>query len=86
LSTRAVYHLSPGVRVRKEDFGLLFYNSRNTNLTFVKSGDWLEIACGPPEDDRLTVHAASSAEEARVERLIEALKRKGLVVEKGTSL
>jgi len=30
------------VRVRKEDFGLLFYDTRSTRLTFVRSGDALE--------------------------------------------
>lgn len=30
--------LTPWARVRQEDFGLLFYNRRDTRLTFVKSG------------------------------------------------
>lgn len=29
------------VRVRPEDFGLLFYDTRSTRLTFVRSGDRL---------------------------------------------
>jgi putative mycofactocin binding protein MftB len=32
----------PWVRVRREDFGLLFYDTRSTRLTFVRSGDRLE--------------------------------------------
>jgi len=35
------YALTPGVQVRREDFGLLFYDSRGPRLTFVHSGPWL---------------------------------------------
>jgi hypothetical protein len=31
------YHLHPLVRGRNESFGLLFYNTRDTMLTFVRS-------------------------------------------------
>ena len=37
-----LYGLAPGVSVRKESFGLLFYNAKDTNLTFVKSGDLID--------------------------------------------
>jgi len=32
------YQLAPGIRVRQESFGLLFYNSQSTKLTFIESG------------------------------------------------
>ena len=36
-----VYLVPDWVRVRAEDFGLLFYDTRSTRLTFVRSGDRL---------------------------------------------
>ncbi len=35
------YLVPDWVRVRPEDFGLLFYDTRSTRLTFVRSGDRL---------------------------------------------
>jgi hypothetical protein len=35
------YLVPDHVRVRQEDFGLLFYDTRSTRLTFVRSGDRL---------------------------------------------
>ena len=35
------YLVPDWVRVRQEDFGLLFYDSRSTRLKFVRSGDRL---------------------------------------------
>lgn len=37
------YAVCAPVRVRKEAFGLLFYNTEESRLTFVKSGDLLRI-------------------------------------------
>ncbi len=34
-----VYHLRPGVQVRREAFGLLFYNYKGPRLYFVPSRD-----------------------------------------------
>ena len=36
------YKLKEGTRVRKEEFGLLFYDSRIPQLIFVPSGRWIE--------------------------------------------
>ncbi len=33
--------LADGVQVRKEDWGLLFYESSRHQVYFVRSGDWL---------------------------------------------
>lgn len=35
------YLVPEWIRVRQEDFGLLFYDTRSTRLTFVRSGDRL---------------------------------------------
>jgi putative mycofactocin binding protein MftB len=37
-----VYHLNKGVQVRREKFGLLFYNYRGPRLYFVPSQELLE--------------------------------------------
>jgi putative mycofactocin binding protein MftB len=36
------YLVPDWVRVRRESFGLLFYDTRSTKLTFVRSGDSIE--------------------------------------------
>jgi putative mycofactocin binding protein MftB len=81
LTEDACYHLSPGVRVRREAFGLLFYNSRDTKLTFVKSGDLLDIETLSPGSRGLTIHSDISEGEAKVMRLLETLRKKGLIIE-----
>jgi putative mycofactocin binding protein MftB len=35
------YRLAHGISVRREKFGLLFYNSKGPKLTFVRSGPWI---------------------------------------------
>jgi putative mycofactocin binding protein MftB len=75
------YHLSPGVRVRRENFGLLFYNSRDTRLTFVKSGDLLDITFISSRDRGLTIHEYSREREAKAQCVLEILLKKGLVIE-----
>ncbi len=74
------YHLSPWARARQEQFGLLFYDTRSTTMTFVRSGDHL---LAPPFDDRtrpLGIVTHSPAEELRVTRVLDGLEAKGLVV------
>jgi putative mycofactocin binding protein MftB len=75
------YRLSPGVRARRERFGLLFYNSRDTKLTFVKSGEFFDVAPDSECDFRLTVCRDNSEGEGKIKRLLEALLKKGLIVE-----
>jgi putative mycofactocin binding protein MftB len=38
------YPLADGIKARRESFGLLFYNSKTTSLTFVHSGNLFEVA------------------------------------------
>jgi putative mycofactocin binding protein MftB len=69
---------APGVRVRREGFGLLFYDTGSTNLTFVKSGDLLEIA-SDSEGLLLTTRDQDGAGNTKARRILERLIKKGLI-------
>lgn len=74
------YCLSPGVKARREKFGLLFFNSKDTNLTFVKSGDLLDIEVSG-NSFMLTVNLNNIIEEAKLIRCIKVLLNKRLIIE-----
>ena len=75
------YHLASGIRARRETFGLLFYNSKDTNLTFVKSGNLLNIERLPENKFILITEHSKIHEKSKLTRLINVLLEKGLVVE-----
>jgi putative mycofactocin binding protein MftB len=78
---RPAEHLVPDwVRVRSEDFGLLFYDTRSTRLTFVRSGE--SLVPPPFTGPRRVLRAAALDEERRpvVSRLLQNLVAKGLIV------
>jgi putative mycofactocin binding protein MftB len=67
--------------VRREDFGLLFYDTRSTKLTFVRSGDSL---APPPFTGRrrmLRVASETGSRAAVLSRLLADLVAKGLLVD-----
>jgi putative mycofactocin binding protein MftB len=73
------------VRVRQEEFGLLFYDARSTNLTFVRSGDRL---VPPPFTGPRRVLGVRRLDEGwrpALSRLLQNLVAKGLIVASGTS-
>ena len=67
------------VRVRSEDFGLLFYDTRTTNLTFVRSGARLVVAPGSPGEERELLLAGVDGRDAATARLLQTLQEKGLI-------
>ncbi len=76
------YVLHPACRVRKEEFGLLFYDLRGPKLLFVETGDLLEpehFNVGVASDDVSAVR--SHAERMRVGRLLKSLADKGFLCE-----
>jgi putative mycofactocin binding protein MftB len=81
LLRRTTDYLVPDwVRVRRESFGLLFYDTRSTRLTFVRSGDGL---IPPPFTGLRRVLRVSPLDEKRcaaVSRLLQKLVAKGLIV------
>jgi putative mycofactocin binding protein MftB len=74
----AIYTVSPHVRVRKESFGLLFYNADDSRLTFVKSRDLLQIQVHP--NGAKTIAASLKPEtQTKVRRLLDHLLKKRLI-------
>jgi hypothetical protein len=84
------------VRVRQEDFGLLFYDTRSTRLTFVRSGDRLVPPPFTGDQRMLRVAAETGGDETEagggtdvtpgaavdpgLSRLLDGLVAKGLLV------
>ena len=74
----AVYTISPHVRARKEAFGLLFYNTEDSRLTFVKSGDILQIEA-PPHGVKRIAASLEPETQTRVRKLLDHLIEKRLI-------
>jgi putative mycofactocin binding protein MftB len=73
-------YVVPGsVRVRPEDFGLLFYDTRTTNLTFVRSGTRLSVSPGAPIEERELQLAGHDGRHDVTARLLQTLQEKGLI-------
>lgn len=78
----STYLLDPACRVRKEKFGLLFYDLRGPRLLFAETGELLGpelFRQGGVGDDLLA--GRSHAEQARVKRLLKSLVEKGFLRE-----
>jgi len=75
----AAYLVPEHVRVRSEDFGLLFYDTRSTRLTFVRSGDRLTP---PPFTGarRALALTAAAESDAALSRVLADLVKKGLLL------
>ncbi len=76
------YVLHPDCRVRREGFGLLFYDLKGPRLLFAASGDLLEpdaFTAGGAAARRLAT--APGPERRRVERLLRTLVEKGFLLE-----
>jgi putative mycofactocin binding protein MftB len=76
------YVLHPACRVRKEQFGLLFYDLRGPRLLFAETGDLLPLELlqqGEVHGDALAQRPR--AEQVRVERLLKSLAEKGFLRE-----
>lgn len=77
MQTETVYSLKDGVQVRKEKFGLLFYNYRGPRLYFVPSKDLLDAKLfeGHLKKDELieNIHAAHSWPVGWIEQWVETV-------------
>lgn len=80
LPRTTTYLVPDWVRVRRESFGLLFYDTRSTRLTFVRSGESL---VPPPFTGPHRVLRVDLLDEGRrpaMSRLLRSLLTKGLIV------
>lgn len=76
MANENLYHLSLHSRARRESFGILFYNSRDGKLTFVRSGDSLDV--GESEKGSFLVPAGDEVLN-KTSLIIKALMTKGLL-------
>jgi putative mycofactocin binding protein MftB len=74
------YAITSPMRVRKEAFGLLFYNTEDSRLTFVKSGDLLQINVLPHGAKTITA-PLEPENRSRVRKLLDHLLKKRLICE-----
>ena len=66
--------------MRSEAFGLLFYDTRSTNLTFVRSGGRLVPQATTASGEReLAVSEPEAQVSGAVARVLQTLETKGLV-------
>jgi putative mycofactocin binding protein MftB len=72
--------IAPRVRVRKEAFGLLFYNKEESRLTFVKSGDLLNIKTLPGGEKTIEADLKPGTQ-MKVRKLLDHLIKKRLICE-----
>lgn len=81
------YVLREAVKARREVFGLLFYNSADTTLTFVRSGGLLDVEGKGHAEFRLRLNPERvwCSDEDRPKRIIDSLLQKGLIVETRTA-
>lgn len=77
---RTEYLVPDWVRVRRESFGLLFYDTRSTRLTFVRSGDCLDPPRFTAPRRVLRVGSLDEGRRPVVSRLLQNLVSKGLIV------
>jgi putative mycofactocin binding protein MftB len=81
-----LYGLAPGVSVRKESFGLLFYNARDTNLTFVRSGDLIDPEYLWEERHKSEFYRWDIRANEKTRKILAQIVDRGLVLEKRISL
>ena len=82
-----VYRLQEGVQVRREVFGLLFYDYRGPRLYFVPSRDLIDDSffTGLQTDQELIESVATGQGrhhreiQSRIDQILETLEGKGLV-------
>lgn len=77
---KVIYKLPCGIMVRKEAFGLLFYNVKDTNLTFVKvDGDLIPDSLY--EKGLLLLEGRGGKEDPKYIQILKELVKRGLLVE-----
>lgn len=80
-----IFHLPSGVRARKENFGLLFYDARDAKLTFVRSGSLFRLERAGSGSSLLKI-SDPGADPAKAQRILARLVKKGLIVDERADL
>lgn len=75
-----VYKLAKGIKVREESFGLLFYSTQNTNLTFIESGTLIRVDKLEKETTEADLLGASEEENKRIKEILRNLTKRGLLL------
>jgi putative mycofactocin binding protein MftB len=74
------YLVCPTARVRRECFGLLFYDTRSAQLTYVASGESIATVEGAePGTRELVLVDEGPARQQSLMRLLERLSAKGMI-------
>jgi len=89
MNTKKCYHLRAGVQVRKEKFGLLFYDYRGPRLYFVPTKDFIghnffngvQTAESLIESIRTCHDQSQRASQEWVVQVLSVLHQKGLIHE-----
>ena len=68
------------VRVRREDFGLLFYDTRSTRLTYVRSADSLTPPPFTGARRTLDVDVEEARRSIALRKVLDDLVARGLIV------
>ena len=74
------YKLAPGTKVRPESFGLLFYNTKNTKLTFIESGGLIGIDALEKESPEGDFLGADESANRKIKSVLEKLVKRGFLL------
>jgi putative mycofactocin binding protein MftB len=78
--------LAAGVRVRQEDFGLIFYDAKKSDICLVKSGDLISpLNLNGTCTREYLVSKQPEIKQKSVLALLESLRQKGLICEQPLS-
>lgn len=81
------YHLAKGIVVREESFGLLFYDSKSTNLTFINSGRLISVRnLEKKTEESDFMHSNLNEENKKIKHILTILVKKGLLYAENESL
>lgn len=74
------YKLSPESKVREESFGLLFYHTKKTNLTFIESGSLISIDILEKESPESDYLGNDKTKNQKIKCILENLVKRGLLI------
>lgn len=73
------YKLAPEIKVREESFGLLFYHTKSTRLTFIESGRLIPLEILEKESRESDYLGADGEDNQKIKKVLENLVKRGLM-------